>query len=199
MKICHLTSAHSTFDTRIFHKECKSLAKKYRVTLICQGDKDEVVDGVFIKAINYNPQNRLLRMTSSVFFTFKKAINIDADIYHFHDPELIPVGIALKLKGKKVIYDIHEDYPAAILSKSWIHKYLRKIISNLFSTFQNLSLKIFDGVITVHDEIFQKIKKFNDNTIIIYNYPFYIKEVMGEKLREFVWLGGEPYWVKRTG
>lgn len=37
MKICHLTSAHNNNDTRIFYKECVSLAKKYDVYIVARG------------------------------------------------------------------------------------------------------------------------------------------------------------------
>ena len=48
-KICHLTSVHSPFDVRIFHKQARSLVRaEYDVTLIAQHDKEEIVDGVRI-------------------------------------------------------------------------------------------------------------------------------------------------------
>lgn len=60
-KVCILTSVHSAFDTRIFHKEAKTLVKAgYDVTLIAQHDKDEVIDGVKIIALP-KPRNRLVR------------------------------------------------------------------------------------------------------------------------------------------
>ena len=84
-KICILTSVHHPFDTRIFHKEAKSLVKAgYDVTLVAQHDKDETVDGIRIVSLP-KPKNRLERMTITVCLAYRKALKIDADIYHFHD------------------------------------------------------------------------------------------------------------------
>jgi len=82
-KVCMLTSVHPPFDVRIFHKEAKSLVKAgYDVTLIAQHDKEEIVDG--IKIINLQkPHNRIERMTKTVWSAYRKAIQLDADIYHF--------------------------------------------------------------------------------------------------------------------
>ncbi len=119
-KVCILTSVHPPFDVRIFHKEAKSLVKAgYDVTLIAQHDKEEIVDGV--KIINLQkPRNRIERMTKTVSELYQKALRVDADIYHFHDPELIPVGKALKKRGKAIIYDVHEDYYESIKLKKVI-------------------------------------------------------------------------------
>ena len=48
-KVCTLTVGHHPFDTRVFHKEAKTLVRaRHDVTLIVQHDKDEIVDGVKI-------------------------------------------------------------------------------------------------------------------------------------------------------
>jgi len=86
-KICILTSVHPPFDTRIFHKEAKSLVKAgYDVTLIVQHDKDEVVDGIRIVSLP-SPKNRLERMTRTVWHVYRIALAENANLYHFHDPE----------------------------------------------------------------------------------------------------------------
>lgn len=191
-KICHLSSVHTTFDTRIFHKECVSLTKKYEVHLVIPAERDEVVNKVIIHHIDSRKTSRLKRMTSRVWQVYKKAVDINAELYHFHDPELIPVGLFLKLKGKKVIYDVHEDYPGSILSKYWIKKPLRKIVSKLFNVFEKNGCKNFDYVIVVHNDLKDKFLNYNANIEIIYNYPIFKSDIniSKEKIVAFVWLGG---------
>ena len=122
-KVCILTSVHPPFDVRIFHKEAKSLVKAgYDVTLIAQHDKEEIVDGV--KIVNlHKPRNRIERMTKTVWSAYRKAVQVDADIYHFHDPELMPIALRLRKRGKRVIYDIHEDTRLQIILKNMCHPY----------------------------------------------------------------------------
>jgi glycosyltransferase involved in cell wall biosynthesis len=102
---------------------------------------------------------------------FWRALKAKAQVYHFHDPELIPLGIFLKMMGKKVIYDIHEDYPDAISHKQWIPKSLRKIFSVIFNAFEKKCCSFFDALIfaeSTYKEQFQKIKSKKED---ILNYP----------------------------
>jgi len=63
-----------------------------------------------------------------------RALHVRAAVYHFHDPELIPVGLILRALGKHVIYDVHEDVPADILGKYYL---ARRIRSSLGCAFGN--------------------------------------------------------------
>ena len=127
IKVCHMTTVHDRYDSRILKKECVSLANAgYDVTLLVADNlPDENFKNVKISSIDFSPKNRLDRILNSKKQMLKKALLINADVYHFHDPELIPVGLSLKKKNKKVIYDSHEDYPNDIKEKKlWIPKFI---------------------------------------------------------------------------
>lgn len=142
-KVCILTSVHLPFDTRIFHKEAKSLARAgYDVTLIAQHDMEEVVDGIRVVPLT-KPKNRFERMTKTVWQVYRVALAENADLYHFHDPELIPIGLLLKLHGKRVIYDIHEDYVTAINQKGYLPITVRKMLAIVIGRIELMSGKYF--------------------------------------------------------
>ena len=131
MKIAQLTSVHPRHDIRIFVKQCSSLAKAgFSVHfIVADGKGNEEKNGVTIIDVGDNKGGRIRRMTQTVWRIYSKAVELDAQVYHFHDPELIPVGMILRMRGKKVIYDVHEDLPRQILSKSWIKMWLRYPVS----------------------------------------------------------------------
>lgn len=172
MRICHLTSVHDHTDIRIFIKECRSLALAgYEVHFVVPEAPDTNIDGVQIHGIVKEAGSRLKRMTATVNGVLKKGLEIDADVYHFHDPELIPVGLQLKRKGKKVIYDVHEDVPRQILTKNWIPKAFRKVISKSFELLENFAAKRFDFIITATPYILERFLTLGCRAQDIKNYP----------------------------
>lgn len=170
-KIIHITTVHPAFDVRIFYKQCKSIAKLgYDTYLLANIDEDQCSEGVNIVSLG-KAKNRLHRMTGYLWKTYKKALSLNGDIYHFHDPELIPLGLLLKLKRKKVVYDVHEDVPRDILLKPWLPKMSRKICSVVFEIMENFSAKFFDAIVTVTPLLAARFTKENNTTVEIRNYP----------------------------
>ncbi|GAI79131.1 unnamed protein product [marine sediment metagenome] len=169
-KICILTSVHPVFDIRIFYKQAKTLANAgYEVTLIAQHEKNEIVNGVKIIALPKS-KNRLQRMFFLTLKILREALNHKADIYHFHDPELIPAGLVLKVAGKKIIYDVHEDYTKQILSKPYLAKITRSCIAFLTNTIEYISSRFFDGIITATDAILENFSR-HKKAVSIRNFP----------------------------
>lgn len=169
LQVVHLTTVHSVFDVRIFHKQAKTLARAgYSVTLIAPHEKDEVIDGIRVIALPRR-SNRLWRMLG-VITALRKALRQKGDVYQLHDPELLPVGLLLKLlTRRKVVYDAHEDYPASIYSKDWIPPMLRRPMARAFNFFEKWAARRFDYVITATDHIRDKFQ--GDRVIAVKNYP----------------------------
>lgn len=174
-RVCHISTVHDLMDDRIFFKECCTLSKNgYEVCFIVKNDTNEKVKDIQIVPISES-SGRFSRVFIKGWDAFNKALKVDADIYHFHDPELIFFGLLLKIFGKKVIYDIHEDVPQQILSKSWLGPtFIRKIVSNIFNFFEKGISSKFDAVINVTSTIQLKFK--NKRNILLRNFP--IKEMI---------------------
>lgn len=171
-KVCHLTSVHSREDNRILLKECVSLDEiGYNVFLIvADGLGDEKYFGISIIDVG-KLNRRIARMCLTPFKILIRARRLKADIYHFHDPELLPIGLLLTWSGSQVIYDAHEDVPRQILSKHWIPASLRPLVSWSIEKLENCIVKRLAGVITSTPHIAARFKIINANTVDINNYP----------------------------
>ena len=195
MKVCHFTSVHPYKDTRIFLKECATLvASGYEVHLVAPDAPDQVINGLNLHSVQSPSGGRLARMTKMVWSVYQKVRALNADIYHFHDPELLPLGLILKWTGKKVIYDTHEDVPRDILTKTWIPAGLRKLISRVFEVFENFAAKQMSFVITATPFIQKRFAKITAKSQAVNNYPIldeleYGDQDWGQKERAVTYVG----------
>jgi glycosyltransferase involved in cell wall biosynthesis len=171
-RVVHLASAHSPFDVRIFHKECKSLAKAgYEITVIAPHDRVEIVDGIYIRGV---PKftSRLGRLFCSMWHVCYEAIQQNADVYHFHDLELIPLGLFLRALGKKVVYDIHEDYPCrGIFSKPCILGCCRQTLGRLLEPAENFAARHFSALVPATPAIGSRFTRLGNKTAVVQNFP----------------------------
>ena len=182
--ILHLTTVHSPFDVRIFHKEAKTLVRAgLEVAIIAQHDENETVDGIRILALP-KIENRTHRILILTLRAFWMALRQKADIYHLHDPELLSVGMLLKLiKGKKVIYDVHEDYGKQMLSKPYILKIIRKGVGFLVRGIEYFSSKLFDAIVAATDDILKNFY-YHKLAVSVKNYPILSNFSIGRQTRK---------------
>ncbi|ASR42834.1 glycosyl transferase [Xanthomonas citri pv. mangiferaeindicae] len=172
MKVAHLTTAHPRYDTRIFYKECMSLAAAGHTTflLVADGLADERKDGVEIMSVA-KARGRFDRISAATRRMRDAALALRADVYHLHDPELLTIARQLKRAGAKVIFDSHEDVPQQILSKHYLHPIARKVISRLASAYETWVCRRLDAVVAATPYIRDKFLKINPRTVDINNYP----------------------------
>jgi glycosyltransferase involved in cell wall biosynthesis len=167
-----MTSVHAALDHRIFRKECRSLAQAgFDVTIVGPHPEDAVKEQVRIKSVKKH-RSRLARMTRTVWNVYQEAKRQDADVYHFHDPELLPVGLLLRHGGKKVIYDIHEDFPKDMLIKTYLPGWSRRFLSRAMAWAESAACKQFSAIVCVTPSIAGRVRSANSQTVTVYNYPY---------------------------
>lgn len=118
MRVAHVSIIHTPRDVRIFLKECRTLAAAgHDVHLLAPDAPAEVVEGVCLHGLPWLPRGwHFRRVLPRLPEVYRRARALRADVYHLHDPHLIPVGLALKRTGAAVVYDAHEDSPKQAIS-----------------------------------------------------------------------------------
>lgn len=177
VRIAMMTSVHAWNDVRIYEKEAQSLARHgHDVSVIGPaGDAahrpaGDAPTGSRVRHVPVRmPPGRLARMTTGALTMLGAALRHQARVFHLHDPELLPVGLALKALGRQVVYDVHEDYPEQILSKHYLPGWLRLAVARAFGRGEKLTARCLDGVVAATDNIAGKFA--GARVVTVRNYP----------------------------
>lgn len=169
-KIGVITTSHNRNDTRIFIRQVSSLKKHFIVHFfVADGLGDEKKENLIIKDFGREKSRFKRFFFKPVIFLFY-IIKEKIDIVHIHDPELLLIVIPLKLFQKKVIFDSHEDYTAAIKDRPYLKANLRLIIGNLFYVFERFVVNFIDVMIGATPFITEKFH-YHKHPLLIANYP----------------------------
>jgi len=182
--IIHFSTVHSRADTRIRIKQVASLAGSLEVPValyVQDGKCNERDEARGINVIDTGGPSggRLARMTQGAWRMYRVVRYALPSVAHFHDPELIWVGLLLKLSGIKVIYDVHEDVPRQILGKHWLHPWLRRPIAAMVEVLEWFAAKVFDGIVTATPTISRRFPA--QKTVTVQNFPILAELVLPER------------------
>jgi glycosyltransferase involved in cell wall biosynthesis len=172
MKICHITTVHPAQDARIFHRMCRALAARK-------------IDVVLIASHSFRPETHLRPSPSNdrlgratrprrSIIALQAALAEDADVYHFHDPELIPMGLLLKTMrpAAAVVYDVHEDYPSMMHDKYWLPRWSRPAAAFGARLANRFAAACLDGIVVADGGVAGDFAKTAaKKTLVHYNFP----------------------------
>lgn len=170
--ICQVISGYYRNDPRVFQRQSKSLLQAgFKVSMATNdGGPDETADGIVIRACPQTFSSRLLTLALATWQFWGLLREINADIYLLHSPELLPIGIILKWRGKAVVYDAHEDLPNHILEKEWIAAGLRRPLSVAVKIFLDKILRQVDAVVTPHQHVADSLAEVNPTVVVVANF-----------------------------
>jgi glycosyltransferase involved in cell wall biosynthesis len=171
-RVCHITTVHHADDHRILYKECVSLrAAGYDVTLIAPHAHDTTIAGVDVVALRVPARNRVERMLRRPHAAYRAAVALDADLYHFHDPEFLPFGTRLARTGKRVIYDAHEDVSTQIRYKEWLPGPSRAPVARVVARLEAASVARMDAVVSPSLAALERLAPRQPRAVLVANYP----------------------------
>lgn len=167
--VIHFSTVHPPFDTRIFHRECATLAAHgYRVTLYAPGAPNETHKGVEMRPVPQH-KGRLTRATLGPLWMLRELWRQRAEVYHFHDPELLPIGITLAILRRTVVYDAHEWVKADVSSKPYLHPLVAKVMAFFVGGLEQIMERVGAGVVVATPTIAEQFRP--GRATVINNYP----------------------------
>lgn len=154
------------------HKQCRSLAAEgYDVTLVlADGKGEDVIDRVRLRDVGRG-QGRFARMALSAYRVFREGQRLDADLYHLHDPELIPWGLILRAQGKRVVFDAHESLPEQVRTKFYIPSFIRGPLSRAIILAEGAAFPRFSALVGATNAITNRLSKLGPPARLVANYP----------------------------
>ncbi len=198
LQMVHLSTAHPRNDTRIFIKQVQTLfaALAEDVCLV-------VADGLgesrkpnqpAVFDLGKLPAGRFKRAMVGNFRAFMFFRRNRPQLVHFHDPELIPLGLLLRMRGSQVIYDVHEDVPRQTMNKYWIPVIFRWPVARVIAAMEWLAGKTFNGIVPATPTIAARFPM--GKTVLVQNFPIQSELVLADRLpyaersQKFAYVGG---------
>lgn len=168
---------HRPWGNRIIRESLILKNKGYKISLLMRNvpffDASELTErGIDLYLIPAESKfyKRLFRLPRM----FINVLKINPDIYHLHNPDTLPLAFMLKIFGKKVVYDTHEDFSKRLLLRKWIPKFLRPFLCLIVSVLEKCASRYLDLAIVTQ---YSLEKKYKHNCITVRNFPYVDKQI----------------------
>jgi len=156
-RVVHLTSVHRPRDVRIFHKEAAAAA----------GAGAHAVVGA-----PREPIRRAARLAAG-WRLARAARARDADVYHVHDPELLPAALWLaRTSGSPVVYDVHEYLGQTTRTKRWLPGPLRRPLALAVERGERWAARHLDGIVTANEDLAARFASAGAHAVAVTNSPW---------------------------
>ncbi|MEW6217204.1 MAG: glycosyltransferase family 4 protein [Candidatus Bipolaricaulota bacterium] len=169
-KVTILNVAHPRWDHRIWGKEAITLKEAgiLRAYEVADGlgdaqrDGVEIVDHGGLEGRGFWPRVRLVARVA-------RRIRAErGEVIHFHDAVFLPGALWLKLRGRRIVYDVHEDYPRQVLN--WeLPSVIRRGMSATYWMLELIAGRLFDGIVAATPRIAARFP--SRKTVLVQNYP----------------------------
>ncbi len=173
MRICMLTTTHRPHDGRIFEKEAKSLAKEHDVTIIAPSDAGGVEENGGVRVVTLRKPASTLLHPVTLWRAFRASLGEECDVIHCHEPDALLLALLLKaVKGRKVVYDIHEHWPSEIPFDLGLPNAtaLTRFLESLLSPVELLLSRFADAKVAVSESVAERFRGNGTEPVIISNY-----------------------------
>lgn len=195
--IIHFTTVHPRDDSRIRSKQVNTLAREFngQVSLFVQdGLGDETDAALGYRVVDTGPRlRRIRRMTVGAWRMIAAVRKARPAVAHFHDPELLPWALLLRLSGIKVVYDVHEDVPRQVSRNPNLPEWARRMLSPIVSVVEWIGAQFINGIVAASPTIAERFPA--RKTILVRNFPL-LDELhtpnstpMEERPLEFTYVG----------
>lgn len=157
MKVVIVAPVHIYDDVRVFRKEAVTLAAAgHEVVLYARTPDGQPLerDGVSVRPVRY--RNRLSRF-AQLPLVGHRAWREDADVYHLHNPDTIPIAAGLKARRQRVIYDTHEDFRTEVLLRGWLPSPVRRPAAAVVTAMEAFVARIADAVIVTQEQLLERL------------------------------------------
>ena len=173
LKIVMVSANHAADDVRIVAKEARTLRGAGHTVHLLMGRPRSDVAPDYPLTVVRRPFDRALGRgaVSTLFaipFIFIQALRLGGDVYHVHNPLNLPLLFLLRLFGRRVVYDTHEDFSRRLEIRTGIPKPLRRLLGKVVTLVERFAGLVGAAVIVTQH---RQRDRFGANALLLENPP----------------------------